>query len=142
MRRTKLRAMRDMNDEDHDVSDFAKLFTDNEHPWNIRPNFPQARSSTGYQQWRRWCDNGLDYFSPLPKYPTTVDDKVGDICMDDLLGTEKECSVEKSTQETIGINSYKEALTSRHSDKWKEAMAKEIEEIGCWRLVRQSDLRV
>jgi hypothetical protein len=128
-------------DEDHDVSDFAKLFADNEHSLEYPTKF---LSGEAVLPPRVIYNNGVDgatmdstTFSPLTTYPTAMDDKVGD--MDDPLGTENECSVEKSIQETIGIpSSYKEALTSRHSDKWKEAMAKEIEEIGCWRLVRHS----
>ncbi|KAN0069785.1 hypothetical protein V8E54_012091 [Elaphomyces granulatus] len=92
-------------DEDHDVSDFAKLFANNnEHSLEYPTKF---LSGEAVLPPRVIDNNGVDgattdstTFPPLTTYPTTMDNKVGD--MDGPLGTEKECSVEKSIQETIG----------------------------------------
>jgi hypothetical protein len=73
----------------------------------------------------------------------TTSDEVEDV--DDWLETAqgyKLVAAVKSTQKAIGtLNSYKEALTSRHSDKLKEAMSKEIEKSKKWAAGAWSDDR-
>jgi hypothetical protein len=132
-------------DEDHDISDFAKLFVVNEHSLN----YPNKFASDPVVRPPQVIDNGATTemtithdiegnSASIPntsllstKFPTTTDDKVDDT--DNQLGTEKGYKLatvveEKITLETIGIlNSHKEALASRHSEKWKVAMAKEID---------------
>jgi len=79
---------------------------------------------------------------PNPSALIPTSDEVED--MDDWLETAqgyKLAAAVKSTQKAIGTpNSHKEALTSKHSEKWKQKEIEKIEEMGCWRLVRRSDL--
>jgi hypothetical protein len=143
-------------DEDYDISDFA----DNEHSLEYPTMFPSGEAVL----LPRAIDNGVDRatmetdnkeeistttpntFLPPTTFPTTTNDKVDHT--DHQSGAEKGYKLAavmgKIALETIGtLNSYKEALASKHSEHWKGAMAKgigEIEETGCWHLVHQSDL--
>jgi len=139
-------------DGNHDTSDFAELFDNNEHSLNYPTSDPivpppQVIDNGAATETTIAHDVGGNSTSILNNYllstqfPTTTDNKVDNT--DTQLVTEKGYKLatvvqKKITLEIIGIpNSYKKALTSKHSEKWKVAMAKEID---CWHFVFRSGL--
>ena len=138
------------SDGNHDTSDFAELFDDNEDSLNYPTSGPivpppQVIDNGATTETTITHDIGGNstsipntYLLPT-QFPTTTDDKVDDT--DTKLRPKKGYKLatvveKKITLEIIGIpNSYNEALTSKHNEKWKVAMAKEMD---CWHFVFRS----